>query len=46
MEKYLCNGKTFTSYDAVIEYCKGNNFRVINTETVRKNTYLITIKSI
>jgi len=33
-EIYKCNGRTFDSYDAVIEYCEANQLRVTNTETM------------
>lgn len=46
MEKYIVNGQTFKSYEEVVTYCEKNNFRVTNTETIRKNTYLISITSL
>lgn len=45
-EKYIVNGQTFKSYDEVITYCEQHNFRVTNTETIRKNVYLITVSSL
>lgn len=45
-EIYICNGKRFSSYDEVIQYCKENSFRVSNTTTLKRNTYLIDIVSI
>lgn len=45
-ETYICNGKRFSSYDEVIKYCKENSFRVTNTTTLNRNTYLIDITSI
>lgn len=46
MEKYIVNGQTFKSYDEVVSYCEKNNFRVTNTETIRKNVFLITVNSL
>ena len=42
-EKYIANGNIFHSYEDVIDYCKENGYRVTNTETVKKNTYVISI---
>lgn len=42
-EKYIVNGIIFHSYNEVIKYCKLNNYRVTNTETVRENIYIIPI---
>ena len=45
-EKYIVNGKVYESYEDVIEYCKENNYRVTNTETIKKNKFLITITNL
>lgn len=45
-EKYICNGRYFKSYDEVIAYAASINCRVSNTETIRKNTYLITLNAL
>lgn len=42
-EKYIVNGEIFNSYKDVVDYCSKNGYRVTNTETVRKNTYVISI---
>jgi hypothetical protein len=42
-ETYICDGRKFKTYDEVLVYCELNNFIVTNTQTIRKNTYLITI---
>lgn len=42
-EKYIVGGKIFHSYKDVIKYCKLNNYRVTNTETVKENTYIISV---
>ena len=45
-EKYICNGKTFASYENVVEYAASINCRVTNTTTIKKNTYLITLQGL
>lgn len=45
-ETYLVNGRKFASYDEVIAYCQQNNFRVTNTQTIGKNTYVISITNV
>jgi hypothetical protein len=45
-ETYIANGKRFNSYDEVIDYCKEHNYRVTNTTTIRKNTFLIDLTSL
>lgn len=45
-QKFICNGQFFKSYDDVIAYCEKNNFRVTNTQAIRKNVYLITVSTI
>jgi hypothetical protein len=46
IEKYIANGKYFTSYEDVENYAKANGYRITNTETIRKNVYLISLSSI
>lgn len=45
-QKFICNGQSFKSYDDAIAYCEKNNFRVTNTQTIKKNTFLISITSL
>jgi hypothetical protein len=45
METYIVNGRKFRSYDNVIKYCEENNYRITNTETIKKGVYLITVTS-
>lgn len=44
-EKYICNGKHFSSYDEVVDYCDKRAFRITNTTTIGKGTYLIDVTS-
>jgi hypothetical protein len=44
-ERYICNGRTFTSFEQVEEYAHSLGMRVTNTQTLRKGVYLITINS-
>lgn len=44
-EKYICNGKTFASYEDVMDYCDKRGFRITNTTTMRKGVYLIDVTS-
>jgi hypothetical protein len=45
-EVYICNGKRFSSYEAVLDYCKENGYRVTNTNTIGRNKFLIAVASI
>ena len=45
-EKFIVNGKIFNTYEEVVEYNKLFNFRVTNTETIKKGVYLISVTSI
>lgn len=45
-EIYICNGRQFGSMDEVDNYCAAAGLRITNTETIRKNTYLITVTSV
>lgn len=42
-EKYIANGRFFHSFEEVEEYAKSIGMRITNTETVRKNTFLISL---
>jgi hypothetical protein len=44
-ERYIANGKIFASYEEVEQYAKEQGLRITNTETIRKNVYLITLNS-
>lgn len=44
-EKFICNGKHFASYDAVETYCETRRFRINNTTTIGKNTFLVDVTS-
>lgn len=44
-EKYICNGKHFSSYDEVVEYCEKRAFRITNTTTIGKGIFLIDVSS-
>ena len=46
IEVYICNGKRFSSYEAVLGYCKENGYRVTNTYTIGRNKFLIAVASI
>lgn len=43
-EKYIVNGKRFSSYEEVEDYCEKRNFRITNTTTIR-GTFLIDVSS-
>lgn len=45
-EKYLCDGRTFKSYDEVLTFCQQQQYRVTNTQTLRPGVYLITVQGI
>ena len=45
-DKYIVNGCIFTTFEQVIEYNKINGYRVTATETINKNTFLISITKI
>lgn len=45
-ESYIVNGKTFSSYDEVIDYCKENNYHIQQTQTVKKGKFLIFVNSL
>lgn len=45
-EVYICNGKRFSSYEAVLGYCKENGYRVTNTNTIGRNKFLIAVASV
>lgn len=42
-KKYIANGFYFVSFEAVEEYAAMNGLRIANTETIRRNTYIITL---
>lgn len=44
-EKYIVNGKRFSSYEEVEDYCEKRNFRITNTTTISKGTFLIDVTS-
>lgn len=44
-EKYIVNGKRFSSYEKVEDYCEKRNFRITNTTTISKGTFLIDVTS-
>lgn len=44
-EKYIVNGKRFSSYEEVEDYCEKRNFRITNTTTISKGTFLIDVSS-
>lgn len=44
-EKFICNGKPFQSYEDVERYCETRRFRINNTTTIGKNTFLIDVTS-
>lgn len=45
-ETYICNGRTFPSYEKAVEYAASINCRVSNTQTVKKFTYLLTLQTL
>lgn len=44
-EKYIVNGKCFSSYEEVQDYCEKRNFRITNTTTISRGTFLIDVSS-
>jgi hypothetical protein len=44
-ERYICNGRTFATFEEVEQYAASLGMRVTNTQTIRKGIYLITINS-
>jgi hypothetical protein len=42
-EKYICDGRIYESFDECENYAKFKGLRITNTETIRKNTFLITL---
>ena len=44
-EKYIVNGKRFSSYEEVEDYCEKRNFRITNTTTISRGTLLIDVSS-
>lgn len=42
-ETYIADGKRFKTYEEVCEYAEKLGLRITNTETIRKNTYLISL---
>jgi len=40
-ERYIANGLKFNSFEEVEKYANENNYRISNTETIRKGIYLI-----
>lgn len=44
-EKYIVNGKRFSSYEEVEDYCEKRNFRITNTTTISRDTFLIDVSS-
>lgn len=44
-EKYIVNGKRFSSYEEVEDYCEKRNFRITNTTTISRSTFLIDVSS-
>ncbi|UVX32833.1 MAG: hypothetical protein [Bacteriophage sp.] len=44
-EKYIVNGKRFSSYEEVEDYCEKRNFRITNTTTISRGTFLIDVSS-
>lgn len=45
-ETYICDGIRFKTYDEVLTYCEKNYFKIVNTQTLHKGVYLITVKGI
>lgn len=44
-EKYIADGKFFASYEEVEQYAKEKGLRITNTETIKKNVFLISLNS-
>ena len=44
-EKYIANGRIFKTFEEVEKYAKERNLRITNTETIRKDTFLISLNS-
>lgn len=44
-EKYIVNGRRFSSYEEVEDYCEKRNFRITNTTTISRGTFLIDVSS-
>jgi len=42
-EKYIVNGRRFSSYEEVQNYCEKRNFRITNTTTISRDTFLIDV---
>lgn len=42
-EKYIADGRFFKTFQEVEEYSKLKNMRITNTETIRKDTFLISL---
>ncbi len=45
-EIYIANGKHFNSYEDVVNYAASINCRVANTQTIKRNVYLITLNAL
>lgn len=44
-ERYICNGKRFSSYEEVESYCEKRGFRITNTNTIKNNVFLVDVSS-
>jgi len=42
-EKYIADGRFFKTFQEVEDYAKSIGMRITNTETIRKNTFLISL---
>lgn len=45
-KKYIVNGIIFKTFEEVETFTKENGYRITNTETIKKDVYLISITSI
>lgn len=43
MEKYIANGRHFSTYEEAETYAGTLGLRITNTETIRKGVYLLTL---
>lgn len=45
-ETYIADGRKFKTMEEVEAYAKSKGYRVVNTETIRKGTYVIDLRLI
>jgi hypothetical protein len=43
-ERFIANGMFFPSHEAVEEYARLNDYRISNTQTIRRGTFLVTLQ--